>query len=132
MPIVRECFLIPLEVAHVLVEVVVPVVQGYHTCTGVGVCVCAPGQGYGVVVLGRGCVGSTGRRAGIHGRFGIIATGDGDSSSEREDEEKERADREAPHRSRRFEDLEVLVFVKTVLACNTDLRGGCQIAEAVS
>lgn len=62
----------------------------------------------------------------VHRWFGVIGAGagDGDSSSERDDAEKERADREAPHRSRQFEDLEVLVVVKTVLACNTDLRGG--------
>lgn len=109
------------------VEVIVPVMQGHHACAGVGVCACASGQRYGGIVLGRGCVGSTGRRAGpafsfVHWRLAIIGARNGDSSREREDTEEERADGEAPHRSRRFEDLEVLIFVKTVLACNTDLR----------
>ena len=46
LPVVRELCLIPLEVAHVLREPVVPVVQGHHACMGVGVCACTPGQGY--------------------------------------------------------------------------------------
>jgi hypothetical protein len=42
-PVVREFRLIPLEVAHVLGELVVPVVKGHHVRTGVGVYTCAPG-----------------------------------------------------------------------------------------